>query len=756
MISAAPNIKPSLRGVSIVTPVFNEQDNIRLLVERISRAMISAGIDYEIVFIDDHSTDGTVAQIKQLMHQYPIRLHSKIGQRGKAQSLLQGFAQSRYNLIAMIDGDLQYPPEMIPKMAKKIIMGKTHVVVAERSEHQEGLAREKISKAFRFIFAKLLHNMDVDVQSGLKVFRREIIDRVKLNPTPWTFDLEFLLLARSAGYRISSVPIVFSQRHSGASKVNIAKTIIEIGWSAVKLKIKELRTIPFHKNIINKIGYGFHYKGRPFVPHTSLPISNSAFITASSRQKRILLGLALLLAAALLANWHAALIFFLGIVTILYFSDLLFYMFLILKSMQGENHIDITYEQLKQNRTAPWPTYTILCPLYKEWRVLPQFIRATMAIDYPKDKLQVAILLEEDDKKTIAEVKKMKLPAYFDVIVVPNSQPKTKPKACNYGLKFATGEYTVIYDAEDIPDPLQLKKAVIAFENSAESTVCLQSKLNFYNPQQNLLTKLFTAEYSLWFDLILPGLQGIDAPIPLGGTSNHFKSAFLNKVKGWDAFNVTEDCDLGMRVATSGYRTAIINSTTYEEANSDYKNWFWQRTRWVKGYLQTYLVHMRDPSAFIQATKNKQFAFFQLVVGGKAFLSLVNPFMWAITIVYFAARSTYGPLIESLFPTYIFYIGLFSAVVGNFLYFYYYMIGCAKRQQYQLIPYMFLVPFYWLYMSTASWVAAVLLVVKPHHWSKTKHGLHLLKAKTINKKIIPSTQSQPRYPLRPAPSPVRI
>src|SRR5581483_11735953 len=159
------------------------------------------------------------------------------------------------------------------------------------------------------------------------------------------------------------------------------------------------------------------------------------------------------------------------------------------------------------------------------------------------------------------------LPNYFKIIVVPDSSPKTKPKACNYGLQFATGEYSVIYDAEDVPDPLQLKKAIVAFAKSAKNVICIQAKLNFYNPHQNILTRVFTAEYSLWFDLVLTGLQSIEAPIPLGGTSNHFKTQILKKIKGWDAFNVTEDCDLGLRLFKNGFSTAIMDSTTLEEAN---------------------------------------------------------------------------------------------------------------------------------------------------------------------------------------------
>ncbi len=316
-------------------------------------------------------------------------------------------------------------------------------------------------------------------------------------------------------------------------------------------------------------------------------------------------------------------------------------------------------------------------------------------------------------------------------LVVPHSKPKTKPKALNYGLTKAKGDYVVIYDAEDIPDVKQLKKSVLAFQKAGDRTVCIQAKLNFYNPYQNTLTRIFTAEYSLWFDLVLTGLQSLKAPIPLGGTSNHFKTSNIRKLEGWDAFNVTEDCDLGTRLAKKGYLTAIVDSTTLEEANSSITNWFGQRSRWIKGYIQTYFVHMRSPGDFLTHKKSHLFTF-QLVVGAKIFSLFANPFMWLSTILYFAFRPTLGPFIESFFPAPVLYMGVFALVFGNFLYLYYYMIGCAKRGQEELIPYALLVPLYWLLMSLASWKALYEFITNPHYWAKTRHGLHLSDKKAMD------------------------
>jgi cellulose synthase/poly-beta-1,6-N-acetylglucosamine synthase-like glycosyltransferase len=241
-----------------------------------------------------------------------------------------------------------------------------------------------------------------------------------------------------------------------------------------------------------------------------------------------------------------------------------------------------------------------------------------------------------------------------------------------------------------------------------------------------LLTRFFTAEYSLWFDVILPGLQTVQTALPLGGTSNHFKVNVLRELKGWDPFNVTEDCDLGIRLFKKGYKTAMIDSTTLEEANSNTKNWLRQRSRWIKGYMQTYLVHMRNPYQFF-----KEFGvhalLFQLIIGARISFMLINPILWLMTVAYFALFAFVGPAIEALFPSYILYMAVFSLIFGNFLYIYNYMIGVAKREHWPLMKFVFLIPLYWLLASAAATIAFYQLLTKPHYWEKTNHGLHIKK-----------------------------
>ena len=491
----------------------------------------------------------------------------------------------------------------------------------------------------------------------------------------------------------------------------------------------------FSKKEAKTQGQGFYHNGQQYIHHSTVSQHESAFRIFSSHQILFIAIVIFFLIVSLSYDLHASLVSILGILTTLYFLDLLFNLYLIYRSFSNPIEIKITDKEIKAEHT--WPRYTILCPLYKEMRVFSQFLKAMNKLEYPHDKLQIMLLLEEDDIETIQEVRKLTLPSYFEVVIVPDSKPKTKPKACNYGLLKATGEYIVVYDAEDVPDIRQLKKSVLGFKKAGPKTVCIQAKLNFYNPHQNLISKIFTSEYSMWFELVLTGLQSIHAPIPLGGTSNHFRKKDLLKLKGWDSFNVTEDCDLGIRLVKQGYQTAIIDSLTLEEANSNASNWFEQRTRWIKGYMQTYLVHMRRPQEFVNSWKEPHLFTFQLIVGGKVLSMLINPIMWTITISYFAFRAHVGPTIESLFPNSILYMALLSISVGNFLYLYYYIIGCAKHGHFGLVKYAFLVPLYWLAMSVAAWVALYRLIAKPHYWSKTRHGLHIKDTQIIDAFSLP-------------------
>jgi cellulose synthase/poly-beta-1,6-N-acetylglucosamine synthase-like glycosyltransferase len=409
-----------------------------------------------------------------------------------------------------------------------------------------------------------------------------------------------------------------------------------------------------------------------------------------------------------------------AVFTIIYISMVVYKFFLISSAIGSDLEVPISDEELEALRDDELPTYTILIPVYKEAAVLPSLLKAVEELDYPKIKLDVKVLLEQDDSETIAAFHNSNPPEYIQGLIVPTSLPKTKPKACNYGLIHAKGELLVIFDAEDQPDRDQLKKIVVAFKKSPANVICMQAKLNYFNRQQNVLTQWFSSEYSMWFDLFLPGLDAHNVPIPLGGTSNHFKKFALIEAGAWDPHNMTEDADLGIRLYKLGYRTKIVDTTTYEEANSNVKNWVRQRSRWVKGHIQTWLVHMRHPIQLIRDIGFKAFFSFQMVVGGNIFTVILNPVYWLITLSWVLFRFDF---ISELFPGPIHYMGAFSLYFGNFAFTYMNVAGAMGRGYYDMVKTTLLSPLYWGLMSIGGWRGFIQILTKPHYWEKTIHGL---------------------------------
>lgn len=371
------------------------------------------------------------------------------------------------------------------------------------------------------------------------------------------------------------------------------------------------------------------------------------------------------------------------------------------------------------------PRYTVLVPVYKEANIVAQLIENLGRLDYPTHLLEVLILVEEDDVETLAAARGADPPPHFQFITVPAGSPKTKPKACNVGLEFATGEYLVIFDAEDRPDPDQLKKAFLAFRQAGEDLVCVQAALNYFNTTENVLTRMFTLEYSFWFDYMLPGLECAKLPIPLGGTSNHFRVSGLRRLGGWDPFNVTEDADLGIRASAEGMRVGVIGSTTYEEANTAIPNFIRQRSRWIKGYMQTTLVHLRHPFRLIRIAGLRQTLSFLFLVAGTPATFLSVPVLYALGL----ASLVLGPgALSALFPGWVLWLSMFNLGIGSTLMIYVSMMGALKRGRHDLVLWGLANPGYWLLHSVAAYKGLWQLITKPHYWEKTVHGLTSMSA----------------------------
>lgn len=372
-------------------------------------------------------------------------------------------------------------------------------------------------------------------------------------------------------------------------------------------------------------------------------------------------------------------------------------------------------------KDAELPVYTVFVPLFREANVAPGLIRALARLDYPAAKLDIKIILEACDPETFARIAALKLPGAFEIIVVPDAQPRTKPKALNYALQFARGEYAVIYDAEDRPDPEQLRKALAAFRAGPPNLACVQARLNFYNARENWLTRQFAIEYAALFDGLLPALQALGLPIPLGGTSNHFRMPALQWLGAWDAFNVTEDADLGMRLYRRGYVCRMLDSTTLEEATCRFVPWLRQRSRWLKGFMQTWLVHMRKPLRLWRELGTARFLGFQVIVGGMIFSALIHP--WFYVLVTLEALN--GGLLAppgSLLGVHIWLLALFNVALGYIASMTLALLALRWRGA-KLAPHILFMPLYWLLISLAAYRALYQLMRAPFHWEKTEHGL---------------------------------
>jgi cellulose synthase/poly-beta-1,6-N-acetylglucosamine synthase-like glycosyltransferase len=376
-------------------------------------------------------------------------------------------------------------------------------------------------------------------------------------------------------------------------------------------------------------------------------------------------------------------------------------------------------------REEELPVFTVLVPMFREAKMLAGLARALRELDYPLGKLDIKIVLEAGDRETIAVARTLGLEGVFEIVLVPPSQPQTKPKACNFALRFARGEYLVVYDAEDRPEPDQLRKVVATFRRAPKNTACLQCRLNYYNASENWLTRMFTLDYTLWFDQMLPGLERLGMPIPLGGTSNHFRTDVLRELHAWDPFNVTEDADLGIRIGQHGYRVGVVDSTTFEEASCHAGNWIRQRSRWIKGYMQTLLVHTRRPLQLIRRTGPLGFLGFMFFIGGTVLAGLLNPVFWAIYLGWLVA-SLGG--FDVAFPQLLLFLALFNLLAGNGAFMYLSMLAPIRRGWLDLIPYSLTVLGYWVLMSIAAYKALWQLLHKPFFWEKTRHGVSRVRA----------------------------
>ncbi|RIJ26675.1 glycosyltransferase [Henriciella mobilis] len=356
-----------------------------------------------------------------------------------------------------------------------------------------------------------------------------------------------------------------------------------------------------------------------------------------------------------------------------------------------------------------WPVYSVLIALRDEAAMMPQLAACLRGLDWPADKLEVILLVEADDDATRDAALKAPFPLGTLVLTVPPGKPLTKPRALNYGLAHATGTYVTIYDAEDRPHSGQLKAAYATFLSAPADVLCLQAPLTATNGAAGWVAAQWALEYAVHFNLYLPALAGWGHPIMLGGTSNHFRRADLIAFGGWDAWNVTEDADLGLRAARLGGRTMTISPPTLETAPETLPVWFKQRTRWIKGYIQTWLVCMRNPFRLLRELGLSAWISLQMTLGA----SILSALLYGPTTVFILVALAFpGDLVDP-YSFALFGFGWACSTLGDVL--------APGRWRFSRLLATLSRPLYWPLQTLAAFAALYGLAVRPYFWAKTPH-----------------------------------
>ncbi|WP_108484656.1 glycosyltransferase family 2 protein [Oceaniglobus ichthyenteri] len=361
---------------------------------------------------------------------------------------------------------------------------------------------------------------------------------------------------------------------------------------------------------------------------------------------------------------------------------------------------------------------SVMVPLFREKHIAKCLIQRLSRLNYPPEQLEILLVVEEDDAITQATLAQCTLPATMRTLIVPRGQVQTKPRALNYALDFCRGHIVGVYDAEDAPDPDQIRAAVAQFQRAPPVVACLQGRLDYYNPRKNWMARCFTIEYATWFRIMLPGMAHLGLALPLGGTTLFFRKSALISLGGWDSHNVTEDADLGLRLARRGYRTDLLDSVTLEEANCHPWPWVRQRSRWIKGYAMTYFVHMRNPVTLYRDLGGRGFWGMQLLFLGSLLGVLTAPLLWAFVLILFGLPHPWTAQMSGSLGT----VLSWSLGGAALIHWSVWILGAYAKGDRGLMAWAPTLSIYHALATAAALKAAFEIMTKPFFWDKTMHG----------------------------------
>ncbi|NVK46037.1 MAG: glycosyltransferase [Rhodobacteraceae bacterium] len=372
----------------------------------------------------------------------------------------------------------------------------------------------------------------------------------------------------------------------------------------------------------------------------------------------------------------------------------------------------------KRNKTA-LPIVSIMVPLFKEREIASRLIKRVSRLNYPRELLDICLVVEEDDTVTQEAIAGTDLPRWMRQIIVPRGGVKTKPRALNFALDFCRGSIVGIYDAEDAPEPEQIHKIAAHFAQADPKVACVQGILDFYNARTNWLSRCFTVEYATWFRVILPGYEKMGLTVPLGGTTLFFRRDAIEELGGWDAHNVTEDADLGIRLARHGYRTELLHTVTEEEANCRLWPWVKQRSRWLKGYAMTYAMHMQKPGKLWRDLGPWRFFGVQALFLGALSQFVLAPFLWSFWMFPLGLPHPMRAVLPHDLLVVLGGVFLFSEVITIATS----MVATSTSKHKWLWPWVPTLHFYYPLATLAALKGLWEVVSKPYYWDKTAHGI---------------------------------
>jgi cellulose synthase/poly-beta-1,6-N-acetylglucosamine synthase-like glycosyltransferase len=364
------------------------------------------------------------------------------------------------------------------------------------------------------------------------------------------------------------------------------------------------------------------------------------------------------------------------------------------------------------------PIISLFVPLFKEPKITGPLVQRMARLDYPRELLDICLIVEEHDTETRMALARADIPSWFRVIVVPDGTPRTKPRAMNYALNFARGSIVGVYDAEDAPEARQLHAVANRFAVAPKQVVCLQGRLDYYNPRQNWVSRCFTIEYATWFRLFLPAIKRMGLAVPLGGTTLFFRRDVLRELGGWDAHNVTEDADLGIRVARLGYETEMLDVTTLEEANAATWPWIKQRSRWNKGYFMTWVVHNRQPLQLLRDLGLRKWLGFHMMFLGTVLNAVLAPLLWSTIVVAFGM----GHPIMTMLPQWAVWPMATIFTLATILTVTLAVVACQATHLRFLRPWVPLTLLYYQLTTLSTLKALFETIGQPFYWDKTEHG----------------------------------